>query len=421
MSNLHRKQRVEQQWVNQLLDGVPGEKVVEHMRKHYTPTEGPKKGVLNECTLRTKVTDVKKMALLATPKKGQRNVHPDYKSGLEKLRGLKDDTNELCARSIDAFLNPPDVREDDEAGRRYEQMKLLRKSRSTHGRKSLCRHFDGNEDVQRVFAELRLLPDNFETFRVKDVETERCKRTSETRLLRKDVFVVNDAYNMLQYAKAVLEKPGVFNIQEVIAALLFVSGRRTTEILNCRSTFEPMAHGYRHGCAFSGQLKTNHNVNTMTYTIPLIVPFSVFINGLDAVRNWQKPTANIKALTNRQVSRRYQPNLQRHLAEHGFAGVLGIRPHLLRAIYMRFVLEMFDWGKRTERRVAKYCLGHSSSQHQQHYDHVELKNDANLKTVLIIRSNRLGSKRVTNESVFPLSESELQRVEELVSNEGEIV
>lgn len=368
------------------------------MRRHYTAVAEAKGRTLNECTLRTKVTDIKKLAMHAVPKSDQRNTHPTYDEGIKRLQRARDDTDSAaCGRNVDEFL----------AKHPFLQLKDVSRNNTSRGRKSLCEQFD-DPRVQKAFTALRIVPENFESFHITLSETERCKKAEETRLLRKKVIVIPDSRKMHRHAGNVLARPTEWNIHEVIAALCFASGRRTTELLNGHSVFTPLEHVHAHACVFQGQLKTAQHVNEMPYKIPLLVPYEDFDRGLRTVRAWQSsadtvdPLAEIKALTNKQVSNRYQPNLQRHLKANLFGGVR-VRPHMLRAIYVRYVLLVFDWGDETDRRIAKYCLGHASSKQQQHYDHIKLRKVGPMERIF---------------GVFPLSEEELRKVEAVTAGDG---
>ena len=167
--------------------------------------------------------------------------------------------------------------------------------------------------------------------------------------------------------------------------------------------FEPLT-STEYGCYFTGQVKT---AVQFTYTIPLLVPFRLFARGLDAVRKWQGDMREVRALDNNQVSKRYQPNLSRHLkAEGNDFGGLHVHPHMMRACYMRLVLHLFDWGDHRDKRIAKYCLGHALGNTSDHYDHIRL-----VTSDLKYGRGSFGT--------FPVAEDELRRVEKLLAGEEE--
>lgn len=371
-------------WVNALLDGRPASEVLAAMRRHYT-AKG-KQGELNECTLGKAVGKVKKLALEATPGPGQRNVHPSYRKGLQRLRAARKQADSACAAAVDAFLK---LSVADQA----KEVQFLERD-GGGARTGLCGRLGGDPRVAKAFAALQVVPETFRDFRVDREERESCAETSKLRLLRKKTVSIPDVEALIAHARGVLATPREAHANDLMTALLFASGRRTAELLNGRSQFTKLA-GHAHGCHFKGQLKARKHVAEAWFTIPLLVPFSAFQAGLLALREWQ---GDVSALSNDQVSNRYQPNLGRHLAEHPVGGVY-VRPHLLRAIYSKFVLLFFDWKDHRDKRVIKYCLGHSNTQNSDFYDHIKCKNAAHLEDSL---------------GVFPLSEAELQRMEELV-------
>lgn len=407
------------EWVNMLLSGTPGKRVVEKMREYYEDAaqqtaetlsarlkeeKDPKKREAlqeriarasdgpNECTLRTKVSDIKKAVLLAVPKKGQHNTHPTYEAYKNKLKdaGKKSHSSE-CAAAVKDFLNL-------DLQQQAKELQMRDSPKSTEGRISLCDRIKGggDADVADAFAKLRVIPESLETFRIAQTEAESCRRTQNLRLLRKKKIVIKYVTKPLNHAKKILSEPKDAPIYAVIAALLFVCGRRTTELLNQRSEFMEISN-YAYGCRFKGQLKCRPAVNKTAYVIPLLVPFSLFQAGLDVVQAWQ---GDVKGLSNKAVSVRYQGNLQNFLASNPFGGV-SVTPHCLRAIYMRYVLIVFDWLDHRDKRVAKYILGHSSQHQADAYDHIEIINYTTLKKKFKIFT--------------PLTEADMKRFEAIVA------
>ena len=381
-------------WVDALLDGkTDGATIVGWMRDHYLLVARHKDGELaklNECTLRTKVSDIKRRALSIKLRSGQKQAHDEHEKGLATLRAAASGADARCRAAVDEF-GSLDL---------HAQAKVVRRRQGhypTANRASLCERLSENAGVAQAFAGLKVLAPSFDTFHLDREETSICIRRSNTTLLRKKTVTVPSAPKMLAHAQAVLGAPHEAPIYEVMAALLFASGRRTTEMLNGQSSFASLGK-YEHGCYFGGQLKARRKVRQMRYKIPLLVPFAQFEKGLAFLRAWQ---GDVSMLTNKQVSSRYQPNLQRHLSENMFGG-MHVRPHMLRSIYMRLVVLAFDWGSHRERRVAKYCLGHTATKDSDHYDHVELRSAPRLKRKF---------------KKFPLTEAELEEVENFLSGE----
>ena len=413
-------------WVRDLLNPkVKGSDVVEKMRKHYTAVavenknkkgkeggeeeEGEEKATnskakLNECTLRTKVSDVKRRALSVKQEdleKGQRNTHKEYETGIRRLTKAGKKAKGECGEAVREFL----------AMELHEQAKeVQRREAARHegdARSSLCMRFGKNKEVDRAFSALKVVPDSFLSMRVERKETDACRRASQTRLLRKPAFPINDAWKLLSHCRSVLAFPRDHPPYAVIASLLLATGRRTAELLNGRSHFEEWP-AHTNACLFCGQLKASARVRDgMRYAIPLLAPHSDVEEAIEVVQEWQGGKEEAEKLTNKQVSVRYQPAMHRFLSGDprlgaepgGFGGEKALRPHTLRAVYTRYSLLLFDWGSLTDRRVAKYLLGHASAGHVQHYDHVKLRKAGKLEG---------------EQGAFPIREEEMRRVEEVV-------
>ena len=360
-------------WVASLLRGEPGEDVLARMRAHYT-SEGVA-GELNMCTLRTKVSDVKRRFLESTPRGAQRNTHPSYAAGVARLRRAAASSHDAAVAR--AFLT----------GGLMQQLKDLQRG-------ELLRSLEAPA-ARDALEELRVLPDNMDGFVVPREVYEACTQQADYRLLRKKTLVVPCASTALARAQELLGRPDDHSVHDVIAALLFASGRRTAEVLNGRSSFDPLP-GFARGCLFRGQLKTTPVMGGVALAIPLLVDYGAFRRGLQVLRRWQ---GNVSHLSNKAVSTRFQPGLSRHMAATPFGGIGTVSPHAMRAVYMRVVLLVFDWGDRRDKRVAKYCLGHLQSPTSDHYDHVKVRRGA------AALEGSFGR--------FPLHEAELRRIEEM--------
>lgn len=373
-----KKVSVYQPWIDDLVKGKPGSEVIKDMRDYYERC-GESKGDVNVCTLKTKVSNVRKAAILALSPSG---LHPTYKKSEKALLALRSDTTSQCAERIDDFVNKST----------FERAKIVARSSRKDGRKSLCENFSDKKVVD-AFAKLRILPANFDTFRINMDEADTCKTTSRRKRLRRKPLDIPDLDAVFDHARQVLKAPEKRRKPEVVLALMLASGRRETEILNGRSRFEPV-RGFVHGCLFQGQLKSTKRMNELFFKIPLLVPLADFKRGLTTIRDWQ---GDVQTLTTKQVSERYQPNLSRE-TKHAFGGVELPKAHALRSIYMKCVLTLFKWQD-MDSRVAKYCLGHATQEQQLSYNYVRLTAEDEAK-----HRDRLG--------VFPLTEEELRLVED---------
>ena len=90
----------------------------------------------------------------------------------------------------------------------------------------------------------------------------------------------------------------------LLCALAVVSGRRSTELLNGRSTFIAVPHKPTLAL-FEGQLKTKSDT-PRPYVIPLCCNFDTFSRGLHALRVIQHRDGGVAHLTSTEVSDRYR-------------------------------------------------------------------------------------------------------------------
>lgn len=389
-------------WVSALFEGVDGAEVVQRMRTYYQ--EISKSGALNDCTLRTKVSEVKRRFMDEYEEIGRgmakserkmskacRDALAAYAKGLKNLEEAAKEASAKCRGAVKEFGALP-VR---------SQVREVRyRDHPKRDRQSLCEPFGDDLGVKAAFAALVVLPTNLETLQLLASETQRCAKKTSMSMLRRPKTVIPSLGKFIDAVNAALRAPELDakgRLSEphlVIACLLAACGRRTTEVMSWRSTFEELK-GFDSGCVFSGQLKTRGSVSG-AYKIPLLVPFTSFRNALNHLRTWQGTDA--AQLTNKQISVRYQGGLSKWFAsQKNLGGIKGVHPHLLRAIYMAVVLKVFNWGSHWDKRIAKYCLGHAEKETTYHYDFIEITSGAKKY------SKRFG--------VFPLSEAELRASE----------
>ena len=157
------------------------------------------------------------------------------------------------------------------------------------------------------------------------------------------------------------------SISEHAAALLLACGRRSTELLNGRSSFVPIA-GNRHCLLFSGQLKKPFGPATSAaYAIPLLVPAGAFLASLARLRAHQNDLGN---LSNDEVSVRYNAGLNRYVKRcFPFAG----HAHSLRGIYATVAFAHFDFGTKSYNAAVMQMLGHESLDVTLAYSHIVLR------------------------------------------------
>ncbi|MAA50187.1 MAG: hypothetical protein CMP83_08430 [Gammaproteobacteria bacterium] len=404
------KTSVYDKWVDLLLDKEAprrrGTDVVNEMRKHYESTAKENGRAYNPCTLRSKVSEVKKRVLRAKPNGNQGNRHPKYEQDMKDVVAKATKVGKTCVQAVESFA------------------KLPLRDQATQQRK--LDHFP-DVGVASALAKVRILPEHMHTFHVGD-ETERCQFHSESALLSRETVNVS-AVAMCNYARSILDsiqqrkphaKAGADVAPQAVAtALLLACGRRMTEVYRVQSTFGPLVEAsgaiFPYGCIFGGQLKTSHEIHNTAYKLPLLVTYEAFSAGLKWLRAWQVSGENdmeeLRGLSNEKVGRRYQPGMSNYLKENEVGGKSGgeVHAHLLRAIYVRCVLEMFDWKPHNKKRIAKYCLGHRSLGATAHYEHVELEE--------LEHDNARALRELLPEKVrkFPITADELSAREESVS------
>lgn len=261
------------------------------------------------------------------------------------------------ASAIDAFLSLPP--------REQYQIQRAHASRPTW-----------SPAAEAALAALQILPPSLDAFRLGKRDALDLKRKREAAVVAKNetLLVVPHATALLDAALMMLEAATPrHSYARLILPLLLVSGRRLAEITNGRSAFTALLNDQpnEHTCIFDGQLKKKGVA--APYSIPLLVPFRAFANGLRALREKQGG----ELLSNMQAKNRYQGNLQRDLAS-----TLRFMPpchiHDLRSTYMVAVYELFvsPW---TFSRTAMACLGHESMQESLCYQNVRLEGLASLR------------------------------------------
>jgi hypothetical protein len=358
-------------WTDDLLEGrKSGAEVASEMRAHYT----------SDCSLRSKISRVRSMyldrmpsandaveaAVIAEcrrngkyrgPTKAQRRTEKEraqkavdrFDVAFARLReAAKDIPHGPCRKKVASFVEAPLRR----------QIVIVRR----HAGKDLCFEVSEVDDVFReMHVLLKVLPDLKPGADVADA----CAAQAIAARLRRNeqMMVIEDGDAQVRTAERVLSRPDKSTISELILALCAVSGRRFSEIANGRSTFEPV-RSRPNFTVFAGQLKT---YDRSAYSIPLLVPLSLFSSAIDALRARQ---VGVTELTNMQVSAKYQGNADEWV-QRLFPDLR--RPHDLRAMYASLVYKGFSCGRMTFNRVAMQCLGHTTLAQSLAYNTVEVK------------------------------------------------
>jgi integrase len=228
-----------------------------------------------------------------------------------------------------------------------------------------------SKGARDALAALRLLPSNLDTFKLNQEQNTELKRnsTAALELKQKKVITVSTTDLILDEACAVIDSADDCNANmlTLMLALLVVSGRRTAEITNGHSTFTEVL-GQAYHAQFTGQLKGRGTVET--FTIPLLIPFTKFIKGFEAMRDMQKH----EKLPNEEAKRKYQPSVSNALSKKRVLKSLprGLVPHDLRSIYAAIVLSVFAHGQLSTPGVVERVMGHCSVAQSLHYSSVQL-------------------------------------------------
>ena len=332
-----------QLWVKRLVRGEEGETIVRDMRDYYS----------TDCSLMTRISEARRLYMAATPdaEAGERNRHPTLQASLDKLRReeakLEAKTpGHPCAELIRDFL-ACDLRTMYAEWRR---------------RTALAPDCGWTAPVQRIFGEMRVLPDTMTSFRADDETIEECKAGSEEARLQRneEQTVIEDADAILKRFVALLDAPAERTLSELIIGLCATSGRRLGEVVSPHSSFTPMDN-YSRGVRFAGQLKRTSVREAPAYDIPLVgLEAPAFLAARADLRRRQDD--ELAQRTQAQVSSVYQSNARRYLIDHFQEDGHPIfrKLHELRGFYASCAWQSFKWGRLSQPRVSMYILGHQS-------------------------------------------------------------
>ena len=167
-------------------------------------------------------------------------LHPRFSAQCQTLlsESLKTGVTSPCVTKVKEFVETTPV----------QQNRIMR----MHGRGRFCW---GQETVDAIFRQMRLFPDSMVGFVPSDQDNETCdRRQNVSRITRNSVrIVLPNATGKLEDCMRTL-RDGTRRQPDTMIALLFVSGRRSTEILSHRSQFQVVV-GHPHHTFFIGQLK----------------------------------------------------------------------------------------------------------------------------------------------------------------------
>lgn len=219
------------------------------------------------------------------------------------------------------------------------------------------------------------LPFNVYSLRVTQEEVKECKRLSVRQALVKNrTRVVVDGRCLLESARADVARPhATRNLATLALSLMLLTGRRTCEILNGRSTFLCESD---YSLRFTGQAKKRiladdedeeggdeedeqvTSSSMHSYSIPTLAPATQIISALAELRRCQGHMER----TNRATSLKYQAWVGQVLRDRGEPWTACGHAHALRGLYACMAAQLFDWGSASDAYVTMSILGHAGLQ-----------------------------------------------------------
>ena len=279
----------------------------------------------------------------------------------------KDGVGDDCRRQAQAFAD----------GTLQEQL-------STQNEYKGLAFFPGHPELDDAMRGVRLLNDNMNDFHASAQESLDARRRGQERIDYKNTHVITlpGASAYLRRAEAILRGTGAWEkppMSTLVFALLLITGRLLTEILNVRLEFHKGSNGNEMNAIFGGQLKKRKKKNRVAFEIPLLVTFNLFRHGLDALRARQGTWDEAKAvftpldLTDKQMSERYRCcNMSRTLPRNFFEGATSTD---CRRYYLKAVWIGYDFASVpvTFSQVAMRVLGHADCRGSASYKNFRLE------------------------------------------------
>tara|TARA_B110000858_G_scaffold97282_1_gene111950 strand:+ start:1012 stop:2139 length:1128 start_codon:yes stop_codon:yes gene_type:complete len=339
-----------------LLGGEDGEKVVRMMRDE----------IGSICSLRVALTNVRKIVLKSND---PRRFHPNYASKLALLRRLASTASPEAKRKYDRFAG-------NSLDYKYASKRKCRSQKS----------FFGTFEMDEVLRSFPIFPENIERFVLPKNIAIKCQKIAKHNLAvqNQNVKIIPDGADLIQgmknYMQLSIDSNEFVKISEprLAVCLLLMSGRRSSEILNGKSTFTrgstPMS------VIFDGQLKKNRagqEEEDLSYEIPLLCTAHLFLAAFDALRKVQN---NVKR-ENKAVNAKYSTNLAFWVhklivpAPSRATVAQKIHPHNLRTMYVNLVYALFDYVEvgLSINAVAEWILGHEGMESSLNYNSVVVR------------------------------------------------
>lgn len=222
-----------------------------------------------------------------------------------------------------------------------------------------------SEEAEAALQGLELLPPNVAALKLTSRDLLKLKRAQEQALLQKQLQLVPvpDATAVLQRATEMCRASTAdMPIARLALPLCLLSGRRSTELLNGKSTFAPTLRPTV--ASFAGQLKKRGHSDA-PYDIPLLCDLDTFAHGVAMLRRAQGGEVLEPAACNNKYHRMLAARLHETFpwANH---------VHVLRAAYVQYVDHLYACNT-TLNAVAMRVCGHDKLEVSLSYNHVKLK------------------------------------------------
>ena len=323
-----------------LHENVDGATVIENLRQHYNTS----------CSVEKMASSVRTQYLRLRRDERAHERPPQLARALRTLRAEAEKTEDAaCVRRVEQLdqMTPKQM---------YDTVRF-------HKKAPFC---EGADAVNAALRDVRVMPANVEAFRLSTNEAAECREEQKLALIEKNVstVTVEAPSALLRQMVAHLEAPDAVSTIQLVIALLFVSGRRSTELLNQRSTFRAIPERPFH-CIFVGQLK-KHTAEECkdAFMIPLLCRCDVFLAALTAFRATPKQRAILEgAYSNKQVAKVYTSQL--HYGQKRHLPMLN-KMHDLRSLYARYVEACFEHTLAVP-LLCKLVLGHDDMSESLHY------------------------------------------------------
>lgn len=338
--------------VELLLNGCPGKDVISNLKNHFKTHYSFEKNVSN----------VRRLFL-------EKDVrHVEFEENFKNIQ-----TYMIRVEMSDNHLKQLD---------KFKSMNLIDQY-DTILRTKKTGFFPGYKNVNDKILNLKLLPENMESFQIEEKDMIVCKEQKKETLLQRnrEAIDLKRPLKILEKQVKVLEEGSKNKIDEILA-LLLVSGRREAEILNGKSEFSSVPNLPYH-VYFTGILKKKNNPmeekKPLTIMIPLLCESNIFLKGLERMRASQK--SDIVDLTNKQVSNRYCSQLKNAIKSR-FPMIH--KTHDLRGVYIKMVDQIYIHSLAFP-YLCMMCLGHDAIEDSLHYQKINIvENDLEKKINLKI-------------------------------------